>query len=211
MKIKFLWVLVLSLCSTLVFAAASEEEEEDYESIVSRLSAKQRPNESSSKYNLDDVMFHVGLGYSHSAFSLADSRVDQTVDQPGFNLMLGVDLLSPQWLAEVNYINYYGSTEGNLKTAVQEFDLKILYHNSLTNRWGFRVGGGLAARYLHLEKVGEFNNNYTTPASVLATAIEAKISPSISIISEISMKNALVSDTPEKRSLDFMIRVDGHL
>ncbi len=207
MKMKKLLV-VLILIPVFCFAA---EDEENYESIVSRLSAKTELKTESPGYSMDNTMFHMGVGFGHSAFSLASDQINTSIDQNGFSLMLGMDLMSPQWNAEIGYTNYYRAKHANFSTEIQEFDLRVLYKGSFSQLIGFRIGTGLAARYLHLEKRGGYSDNFTTPASVIFGGLEAKIAPRLSLIAEVGAKNSIVSDSPENRAIDFLLRIDGHL
>lgn len=201
----FLVLLILSFNS--ISKAALEDE--DYDSIVSRLSTKSAAQNNQS--SLDSVMFHMGLSFNNTVLSLASSDGNSTMGHQGYGVTLGIDLLSPSWIAEVGFIDYGRARRNNFESSLKEFDLKVSYKQFLTNFWGLRMGAGLAARYQNLSYASQEAIDYTSPSSILFGGLEAKVTSGISVVTELAYKNTLISETAEKRSLDFLIRLDGHL
>ncbi len=189
---------------------ALDPNDEDYDSIVHRLSLKKSFALNDGTSILDDVIFHVGLGLTNTSYGLRLADGDRTNSKQGFNLALGVDLFSPRWVSEIIFSNYGEQQNEDLRTELKEFDLKVVYKQPLTELWTWRVGVGLAARYLKVTQ-SDAINDFTTPSSILLTGVEAKITNSISAVTELGVRTPLVSDTAEKTAIDLLFRIDGHL
>ena len=155
-------------------------------------------------------MFHVGAGISSSVYNVTVANSDRSIQRQGLSLALGVDLFSPKWLAEVTFANYGEYIADTYGTSLKEFDMKVIYKHPITNNLIWRMGAGLAARYLNLVQ----NNStvdFTTPSSILLTGIEFKVTNTISLVSEFGFRNPIITETPEKTAFDLLFRLDGHM
>lgn len=208
--------LVLCTCLSATSQAQSyydEEEGWDYDSLIKKLSS---PEVSSTSYKdpFEDVKIHAGVGFTNTISTLYYSNGDKTnTAQRGVQVSLGIDLFSKTWLAEGTFRNFGETKYDNSFVSLKEFDLKLIYQTRFAPTWGFRLGGGLAARYLDVNYVGsegKFSEQYDIPASVIQTGLMTYLTKGLSLGTDISLRNALIDETPEKTAFDFTLRLDGH-
>ncbi|MGE3973845.1 MAG: hypothetical protein AB7F59_04890 [Bdellovibrionales bacterium] len=210
-------LMILTLAAFSSFAQANEEEGLDYNSIVNELSkTRTEMPKTDSEYGddpLSQVAIHLGLAMTNTNFGI--EHVDGTktqATQRGIQAALGIDLLSPRWMAEGTMQNYFDREYEQGHVSLQEFDLKVFYKNRLDTSLGYRIGGGLAARYLTLKSAKGGEQKFTTPSSVAAVGLDLFINNTFSIGGEVSARNSLVaSETPDQSSIDFLLRIDAHL
>lgn len=197
-----------------------DSDEVDYETIVNELGAKRRTSADArsrarrpeaARSALDDVLFHAGVGYVNSFGELAFSDGAKAyANQRGVQVALGIDLLSSEWLAEGAVRSFGDSEQSKSGIALREFDLKVAYRPRVADGVSLRASGGLAARYLTVERgtLGKFE--YVTPASIGALGAELALSRAFTVGAEASIRNALVSEAPDQLAFDFGLRVDAH-
>jgi hypothetical protein len=187
----------------------------DYDAIVKELSGPAQAGSSRGRIAapvsdpLANVLFHggVGLTTTMARIELEGQRIQ--MDQRGFQAALGIDLFSDHWLAEGTVRSFGGRDYSSTSVSLKEFDLKVYYHDRLTANVGFRVGGGLSARYLSaFSPMTEFS--YSTPASVAALGLEYFLARSVSIGAELSARNSLIEETVDRSAVDATLRVDTH-
>lgn len=213
MKYKFFLLLaVLSL------GVSSLAQGNDYESIVRDLTNQNRTQnpETRKRDPLADSAIHVGVGFANN-FETATSAQGRHLDinQSGIQAALGIDLLTPEWIAEGTARSFADSETSNATVSLHEFDLKILNKGHLSGALGYRLGGGLSARYLGVDEPATATaphqkTDYVTPASVVEAGLELLLSPRLSVGFASSYRSALISDTVDRAALDLSIRVDAH-
>lgn len=207
-----IFILVCSiLLSNPVFADSEEEYGLDYDSIISQYSRTKEVQTAASD-PFESVKFHLGVGITNTFFNVdLQSNQKLFVSQRGVQANLGVDLFSRHWTAEGTFVNYGEEVYKNAKVSLKEFDLRLIYKNLVNTGWGYRIGGGLSARYLKIsQNFGLADKEYSTPSTTLLGGIEAHLNSSLSVGVEVAGRSALIDDTPEAASMDFGVRVDGH-
>ena len=221
MKMKYInlfvaVVLVQSLASGVALARADQDDDENYsgyDSIIHELSASTHyKNTEAPKDPLDSVRFHLGVGMVSSRVSLdLPKGLAKEKSLHGFEARLGVDLFSPNWVAEGTVRSFDPEPFNGGQLSLKEFDLLLTYHFRPERPVDFTLGGGMAARYLEItgDTKGEFARSNSTPMSVLSFGILANITPEFNVGAEVSYRSTLVSDTIDDNSVDGGLRIGG--
>lgn len=210
-------ILIVSLLlgfSTPSLAQYAEEDEGlGYDAIIQKLTRAEAPVEQEDTL-LDDVKIHVGVGLANALYSIRHGNGDSTyAAQRGVEIALGIDLFSKYWIAEGSFRNYGQQKFENATVGLKEFDLKMIHRNQLSQGWGYRLGGGIAARYLSMEYQGpglKYSGEYQTPASVVQGGIESLLTKRFSLGADLSWKSALIEETPDRSSYEVVVRLAGH-
>lgn len=213
MKYFFRLVLIPITCTFSWGAWSFDENDLSYDDIVSELSGQQRAP-ILTRDPFADVLIHTGVGFasSYTSILLPQQNLSNQVLLSGFEASLGIDLFSRHWMAEGS-IRSFDPTELSTRQtlSLKEFDLKAIYRENLSRRLGLRMGLGLAARYLTFSpSLQAPASTYSTPASLISTGLNARISRSFSLLAEVSYRRTLVSDTPDQSALQASLRLDGH-
>lgn len=214
-------------------ASVNENEEMGYESMVNELSFAESRRKSTGSDPFDLVKIHMGFGLVTSAFTFKTPNGSSEFSAPrGFQASMGIDLFSPQWLAE-GIVRSYSSSSGDKSTiSLQEFDLRIAYVHLLQSNLFLRGGLGIAARYMDLriqESIVSDENqespitvnppkrqyqsieyNYTTPSSVAFVGVDSYLNDLLSVSGELSLRSAMIEETIDKQAVDLTVRLDFH-
>lgn len=187
---------------TLGQAATNDEYEEvSYESLLNQLSAK-KPK-APTRNALDDTKIHAGIGYVGSTVGLRVDNQEFYRYQDGLQLSLGVDLFSPKWAAEGAFRNFGRTTTGTSAVSLREFDLKVFRQERGPAGWGYRLGGGLASRYMRYEDTARNTNiSASTPSSIFFLGITSKLTDQVYFVAEASFRSSLVGDSIDRRGAD---------
>jgi hypothetical protein len=178
----------------------------DRPAALSRAKMAQQPSEA-----FDSILFHGGVGVSALSQTLTfDNGKQVYVGQKGMQIAFGIDLFSPNWLAEGTYRNFAQTDDSSTRVALQEFEMKVFYRDRIEQQIGYRVGGGLSARYMTISQPGITSEQYTTPAGVGTLGLEFYLSEKISLGIDLSGRSAMISETPDKNSIDGTLRVAAH-
>lgn len=210
MKI-FSLILTGLLLTTNAFAFEEEDYEsyEGYDSIVGDLSSK-TSSRSEDLIDLDSMKLHAGFGFNNTLVDLrSQGNSPGRVTLQGFQLSLGIDLFSPNFVTEVGLINYNSVTKENYKYSLKEFDLRTYYRHHLNRIVALRGGIGLGVRYFDINGP-DVGSKYTNPVSQIIAGAEAKLGKKLSFVTEVSYKNSMSSASPEKSSIDLAFNVAGH-
>lgn len=220
--VKNLCIMGFSLALMLPQFAIADSDSEvlGYDSIVNQLNREnERANNSRTKQAtvappdaLDTIWFHGGVGLA-SYMETINFGGGQSVfvGQKGIVVSGGIDLFSNTWLAEGAVRNFGETEDSTTHVAMKEFDLKLVYHDRLATHLGFHLAGGLSARYMTISRPGQPVADYTTPTSIAAVGVEYMFGDRLSVGFEGSTRNAMISDTVDKSSLDATLRVDLQL
>jgi hypothetical protein len=215
---KLIVLALLTLASPCLVLA--QEDVEDFDTIVRKLSGANKITTSvkvESDNPLDMSEIHVGAGIANE-FSNVTTVNGRRVpsNQKGFQAALGIDLFSPYWLAEGTVRSFSDQTSPDVRTGLREFDLKVLHKARVTDLFRYRLGGGLAARYLNIQEKQEGapamgpRIEYVTPASILTAGLEARFNSWLSVGTDVAYRSAMIADTIDQNSFDFVVRVDAH-
>lgn len=193
-------------------------ETQGYDSIVNELNREaERPMHMHAHVRqtpdpFDMIWFHFGVGGATMTETLSlDDGSQYYLGLKGLQISGGIDLFSPNWMAEGTLRNFGQGADQPTQVSLQEFELKIIFHDHLTRQLGFHFGGGLSARYLTIEKQQKGSIDYTTPTSLASGGIDFFISDRLSVGLEATARDALVAETIDRNSLDATLRVDLQL
>lgn len=207
--IKVLFVLTISLVSTLVLA--EDQSHISYDSIVEELSSSRTTSTYRQGNPFQDVLIHSGVGLALVLTSLERQKQSYQGILQGVEINMGIDLFSKTWMAEGSFRTLGDSTfEDNIDVKLTEFDLKFVYHSRVSQLMRMRFDFGLAARYM------DFNNNidglehYTTPSSIASLGLEAQLSRNFTFGATVSYRSAITEDTIDNSSINTSLRLDTH-
>jgi hypothetical protein len=132
------------------------------------------------------------------------------MNERGAQASLGIDLLSPEWVAEGSARSFSDADYVQNGVALKEFDLRVIYRPHLSENVVARMGAGLAARYLTVDRGGLGVFQYTTPASVGSLGVDVYLNQIFSVGAEASMRSALIAESVDQFSYDAAVRLDAH-
>jgi hypothetical protein len=110
----------------------------------------------------------------------------------------------------VGLINYNSENKDAYKYSLKEFDIKTYYRHHLNRIFALRGGIGLGVRYFDVNSPDEGSLEYTNPVSQILMGAEAKLGKQLSFVTELSYKNSMAGNAPERSATDLTFRVDGH-
>jgi hypothetical protein len=129
-----------------------------YDAIVDQLSREQNARAATSRArqtskveenSFDTIWMHGGVGFANYIESLKfEDGTTTTLNQKGIQAALGIDLFSPNWMAEGTARSFAEDGDGKVRSSVHEFELKILNKDRFGTRFGYRAGLGFTGLYL---------------------------------------------------------------
>lgn len=191
----------------------ADESEVGFDEIVDDLSRSRGSLKASQTYNdpFEDIQIHVGLGVTNGVFSVQHTDGTNTqASQRGVQVNLGIDLFNPNLIAEGGIMSYMEREYDRSNIGLQEFNLKLIYKDFLESNLSYRVGGGLAARYMTIQPRSSAEEKYTTPAWLGLVGLDIYLTKGLSLGGEVAGRGSLTSETPDQSSLDFSVRLDAH-
>jgi hypothetical protein len=151
---------------------------------------------------------------ANALYNIKHNNGDSTyAAQRGVEVSLGIDLFSRYWIAEGAFRNYGQQKFENARLSLKEFDLKVIHRDLIAQGWAYRLGGGIAARYLSVDYQGpglKYGEDFQTPASVLQGGIESILSKRITLGVDLAWKSSMIEDTPDQTSYEVVLRLAGH-
>jgi hypothetical protein len=212
-------VLVAVTLTASISRAANDDDATDlgYDAIVDQLnkenaSTVRAHQPAASANSIDSVMMHGGLGFTNFVQGLTfDDGTSTTLNQRGIQAALGIDLFSPNWMSEGTFRTFAEDGDGRIRSAVHEFELKILFKDRLAaSRFGYRAGLGLTGRYLTIKRINLPEETYTTPMSVATLGGDLFVNDRFSLGADLNARNSLIGETIDHNSYDMTLRVDAH-
>lgn len=212
---KLSTLLIISFVLIAQSAFSYDEEDfgsyQDYDSIVGDLSSHTSARSNDKIFDLDSMKLHAGFGFNNTIIDLrSNGNNPGRITLQGFQLSLGIDLFSPNVVTEVGLINYNSENKESYKYAMKEFDLKTYYRYHLNHLIALRGGIGLGVRYFDINSPDQGSTSYTNPVSQILMGGEAKLGRQLSFVTELSYKNSMTGNAPERSATDLTFRVDGH-
>ena len=191
---------------------AAEDNYKSFNDIVSELS-----NTNSYSYTpnseLDIIRIHGQIAFLTSRTQLRLPRsLPSGVTLQGAEAKLGIDLFSPRWIA-MGGVRTFDQTRFSTGTVqLKEFDLEVLYKDSLSPKMTYTIGAGMAARYLDFRGsfAEDFVKSHSTPASILNLGIDARIAKFVSVGALLSYRTTLISESADEGAIDGAIHLTGH-
>jgi hypothetical protein len=175
--------------------------------VISVSRARPTPTESS----LDSLTLHFGVGIANLMEMISfDDGSHVFLGQRGIQVAGGIDLFSPNWQTEGTYRNFGESEDGSTKVTMQEWELKFIYKDHLQKMLGLRAGGGLSARYMSVHSPRLPREEFTTPSMVATVGLDAFVSDAFSIGADLTGRSAMITETPDRNSIDVTLRMDTH-
>lgn len=196
----------------LSWAQQAEDEVDDtygYDYIVNQLSENTVKAPAYEPDPFESVRFHFGVGFTNELLQVEKSHGSTTAYMNGIDISLGINLFTPEWIAEGSIKNYNHANSGSSEFQLREFELKTIYQSKLTKSWSYRFGGGLTARFLSSDYETGRNESYSTPSILILGGFVRDLSKNFSFHTDIGYKNALVSDSIDKNALDLTLRVNA--
>jgi hypothetical protein len=202
------------LAPTLVHASDSESgkdyKEISYDDLVNELSTKKKAALQNENDPFDSIKIHTGFGLITTATDVSTAGASGYRYMTGFQLSAGIDLFSPNWMAEGTLRNFGTSTDGSESRSMREYDLKALYRDQLKGAVSYRLGAGFGTRNLHLsDSVKGYSFDNTTPLTVLVGGIDVAASSMLSFGIEAGLRTAMVTTTADKNSGDLTLHMDA--
>ncbi len=155
----------------------------------------------------------------HAAVGFVSSRLNMKTPDTyksgqslsGAEVVFGIDLFSPTWMAEGAVRSYNPETYADTDIQLKEFDLRVAHQDLLRGRLDYRLGAGMSARYLSFGKAlgADINQEYTTPASVFFAGLQARLTDQIGVAAEVAYRGSLIDDTVDRGSIDGSLRMTG--
>jgi hypothetical protein len=205
----FSWILILLIFLSPKVQAESVTEV-TYEDLVQQLSQKKARAIRNQSDMRDDLKIHAGFGLLGSMNTVNSGNGQNEIKyQNGFQISMGIDLLSPLWASEVTLRNFGISRSGSESRSLREFDLKFLHRDLMSKNTGFRLGGGLGTRYFKLQDK-EVDINESTPTALIFGGLDVFASQNFSVGLETGFRSAMVNTSADKGGFDLTLRMDAY-
>lgn len=199
-------------CLSTLVQAADEYQEVSYEDLVNQINQKKTSVIREANDPFDEIKLHAGLGLIASANNIdTGSGGDKLKYQNGFQLSLGIDLFSEEWVAETALRNFGLAESGTERRSLREFDLKLMHRNFLSASTGYRLGAGIGNRYLKVDdSFNQLSINDNTPIALFFGGIDVMMSKNFSVGVESGLRTSMVNQTSDKSGLDLTFRLDSY-
>lgn len=191
--------------------ALAEEgyEELSYQDLVDRLQTKKKKISQPQAHPLDQINLHASLGLTTSMNSYRVKGRDVSRAMNGFQVAMGIDLFSPEWVSELALRNFGTRESGGEKQSQREVDLKVSHLQAVTGGWTTRVGAGLSTRYLrYVDAATDVNVSQESPSLMASLGLETKLSPQIILGGDFGLRTALTDQSLDRNSMDLIIRLE---
>lgn len=204
------FTLISILASSTFVWAAADYEEVSYDDLLNQINKRKSHVIQNANDPLDQMRLHAGFGLITSANNINTGGGRDTLKyQNGFQLSLGIDLFSPNWIAETSLRNFGQAHSGTETRSLREFDLKLMRRDLFSDTVGYRAGAGLGNRYLKVDDgANEISIDDNTPTALLFGGLDAYIKKNFSIGLETGLRTSMVNQTADKSSLDLTVRLD---
>jgi hypothetical protein len=129
--------------------------------------------------------------------------------EDGVQLGVGIDLFSPEWVAEGVLKNFGRSTQNDGVLALREFDLRLSYlKQAPQHRFQMRFANGLGARYLrYTNSLSGFDQFQTTPVYLLGVGFLVPVGSHFDLDFEVQSHLALISDSIDRHGMAVVFRL----
>lgn len=199
-------LLLSSTFSTKVQAAA-DYDEMTYDDLVHELSEKK--DRSVAKTRRKDFPTHLGLGILQTWGQVSGNGKSYSRAQSGFEVSSGMDLNSDRARAEVAFRNYAETTSGELRGALREINTNFQFRREMNATWSSLLKGGIAIRLLQFEGASEkVTINETSSMFLAGAGLESRLSPTVSIVGDATLRSPFGSSTSDRNSFDIGVKLD---
>jgi hypothetical protein len=213
------------LLAALIPALAQSQTDEDYvgyDAIIKDLNREiATPSQGTSRLRqraepasgdpFDNVWIHGGIGFANTVQTIKPGDGELLyLNHKGIQASLGIDLFSENWMAEGSARSFTENENTATRVFLKEFDLRIYFKEKTSRKFGYRIGTGLTARYMTVQRPLETAMTYTTPASVLTFGMDLFLTDRFSFGADLSARNSIIAETVDRTSYDATFRLDTH-
>lgn len=211
-------VLILALSmgfSTMVWAE-DDEEYSNYENIVSELKADTKNivvNEIQDPW--EQISIYGGLGLVTSFVSVNLPATGNQINGllKGIEGHFGIDLFTKTLRAEGAFRAYaQEAMSQRTQASLKEFELRGVFVPAPYQKNIFRLGLGVAARYLDVKSQSALaSESYTnaTPTALVMMGLERKVSRNVFVGPDLTYHSSLVDDSIEKYSWNLALKMNA--
>lgn len=219
--------LIIFMALFFGLAAQADEEIFGYDEIVEELSQSTAKVKTrvTQPHPFDAGDIHVSFGLINSYLVLGNDHSSRGEGFfRGFQATLGIDLFSPNWIAEISARRFGEQDIEDRQVALQEYDMKLVFSPRMTRWMRLRLGVGLSARYLDINSPASealavtadtaeptstepVSQRFRTPAGIGVFGLEGRIDPHISLGADAALRKALVNETVEESSFEVGLRL----
>ena len=174
--------------------AQADDSYRSYEDIVKELTGPNVTTSARSQISkLDLIRIHASVGGTASRLNLKLPKgLPSGVSLNGVEAVLGIDLFSQRWIAEGAVRSFDRENIADSELSMKEFDIRVVHQVPLWERFDFRWGGGMSARYLTFSNAFAGNEDlaleYTTPATVFLLGAQTKFNHAVGITAEVAYR-----------------------
>lgn len=206
MKKLILVITSLLLSSTPAFSAYDDDEISGSRVILSQEEAS----------IFDETRIHLGVSLIQSMQDyLIAPGVRERGGLRGFQLALGLDFFSPQWIVEGIIMNFPQNSISDTDVALTGFELRVNYEKPIFYGITVHGGAGVANRVYNVKTqnregiVVQSDRSFTSGASVLALGLtywpSGEVSAGVEVTNHLPMARG---DDPS--SVDLSFKLTGH-
>lgn len=218
------WMFVVVLFGSVSFSSvafasgySSEEAEEvPYDQLVrelnSRVSKQQKQWVSTAGGDpFEKLQIHFSLGFVQTVNTLLINDRTTSRMEDGLQLGVGIDLFSPEWVAEGTLKNFGQSTYNDSTLALREFDLRLSYlQKAPQTKMKVRFANGLGARYLRYRAAAAETDVYqTTPVYSMGLGFLIPVGSHFDLDFEFQGHLALINESMDRHGLALILRLDN--
>lgn len=210
--------MVLLCCTSQATAQEENESFSHWDEIVRGLESNvsQIPNPVVHEdYGFDDIQISAGVGLSFTFLSLSgDPAYEAAGLLKGVSLQFGIDLFHPEIQAEGAFRNYTSdSLSKRVNAQAREFELRLVHSKRMAHSTRFRIGTGLAARYLDISSRNRFgeliSRKDSSPSAVFMLGFGRQFGQNLFLGPDLSYRTSLSRDALDKSSLDLHLKVNA--
>jgi opacity protein-like surface antigen len=207
-------ISLICLLTTSAFAAGYSNMDEDLY-IPQTTKKTLHPDHEDSVF--DDVRLHAGVAYLTSFQDVPTGNgTRERGGLNGFDLNFGIDLFSPNWIAEGHVMNFPEASIGSSRVSSNGFELRILYDTPIAEGLTVHGGAGIASRSFNIKTTTVSNNltrrfdkNIQAGATSLVGGLDYWPSGQLSIGAEVSNHFPMTSDQ-DPNTMELAIKLNGH-
>ncbi len=193
--------------------AATSSGSYDIDDVTPTLHSKQKVQNESSIFDDTRVHVNVGLLESFQSYDIAPGIREQGGIR-GFQLGVGVDLFSPNWIAQGVIMNFPATGVDDTTLSSNAFELRIIYDHSILEGVTLHGGAGLGNRFYDIKSQVRSNlaaqeSTFNSGAAVLIFGADYWPSGELSAGLELSTHVPLANGN-DPSSIDLAVNISGH-
>ena len=205
-KIVFILSFALFLLSFPTKVLATEYEELTYDDLVTQLSTKKE--QEVKKSHPSSIKSHLSVGLLNT-FTQIGANDTVTRNLNGYEIAMGTDLNSDRVRGEAGLRFYPENHGGSDSTSLKELGGNLQFRTDFNAKWDSKLMGGLGIRQLQYTDSSRRLNIDATSAMLMAGAgLETRLSSSVAVGGDVSLRLPFGTTTDDKDSLDFAIKLD---